>query len=106
FDDTIANIGTYSITRSSGLSAPAATQTWNAAHTLLTLTFATPFVEGERVTFTISGYSDTAGNVQPASTSILFDTIDTTAPPLPVLASSDPNNKIREGTSVTILAAV
>jgi hypothetical protein len=103
FSETIQSAGTYSITRiPDGPPLTIATETWNPAHTSVTLTFSGPLVENERITFTITGFTDTSGNANSAS--LFFDTIDTAPPVNPVLSTS--GNPIIEGRPVTITAAV
>ena len=106
FKETIADRGIYTVTRSSGQPATVVNELWNPARTVLTLQFASPFVESERITFTISDYSDPVGNVQTTPTTIVFDTLDKQPPLAPSLTSTDADNRIREGTTVIILAAV
>ncbi len=103
FSETIQNAGTYSITRiPDGPPLTIATETWNLAHTSVTLTFSGPLVENERITFTITGFTDTSGNSNSAS--LFFDTIDTAPPANPTLSASA--NLIIEGRPVTITAGV
>ncbi len=103
FSESIQNSGTYTIERNpAGPPLTIASESWNAARTTVTLTFSGPLVESERITFTITGFTDTSGNSNSAS--IFFDTIDTVPPSDPALTPSA--NPIREGTPVTITAAV
>lgn len=103
FSETIQSPGTYSITRiPDGPPLTISNEAWNLAHTSVTLTFSGPLVENERITFTITGFTDTSGNSNSAS--LFFDTIDTAPPSDPVLSASA--NPIVEGHPVTITAAV
>ncbi|MCI0447263.1 Ig-like domain-containing protein, partial [bacterium] len=103
FSETIQSAGTYSITRiPDGPPLTIATEAWNLARTSVTLTFSGPLVENERITFTITGFTDTSGNSNSAS--LFFDTIDTAPPANPTLSASA--NPIIEGRPVTITAAV
>lgn len=103
FSETIQSSGTFSITRiPNGPPLTIADEKWNLARTSVMLTFSGSLVENERITFTITGFTDTSGNSNSAS--LFFDTIDTAAPADPVLSASA--NPIIEGHSVTITAAV
>jgi hypothetical protein len=101
FSESIQDRGTFTIDRNpAGPPLTIASEIWNAARTSVTLMFDTPLVENERITFTITGFTDTSGNSNSAS--IFFDTIDTIPPANPALTPSA--NPIIEGRPVTITA--
>jgi hypothetical protein len=103
FSESIQDTGTYTIDRNpAGPPLTITSEVWNAARTSVTLLFSGPLVENERITFTITGFTDTSGNSNSAS--IFFDTIDTNPPTNPALTPSA--NPIIEGRPVTITAAV
>jgi len=106
FSETIANRGNYTVSRSSGFPASVSSETWNASHTVLTLSFASAFAQNERITFSISGFVDSAGNTQTSTSTVIFDTIDNQPPAAPALSANDPDGQIREGSTPIILAAV
>src|SRR5262249_49473962 len=70
FSEAIADLGTYTITRSSGQPAVVSNVTWNSSRTVATLKFNQAFANNERVTVSLTGFSDGSGNVQ-TNTSVI-----------------------------------